>query len=296
VPEKSLQFCTLARGGVAIGLIEPRLGAARAFGRECRLHFAERAMPEKTDSVSAWDGEQSDYAQYLLHSRPEIVQVLRGVMKATELVTAYFDHGAQFFLTSVVGVDPAADALYLDHGTNRETNLRALQAVRLVFVTSQDKVKVQFSTGPLQEVEFHGRPAFRTRLPQALLKLQRREYYRLVTPIRSPLVCVVPTPEGPLDAMVTDISVGGVGLTGLPAATSLAVDQRHPGCRIVLPDEGVILTAIEVRSVQDVTLRSGAVVKRAGCRFVDIPASQQAMIQRYIIRIDRERLALVKGS
>lgn len=253
-------------------------------------------MPEKNDSVPAWEGEQSEYARYLLHSRPEIVQVLRGVMKAKELVTAYFDHGARFFLTSVIAVQPGDDALYLDYGADREANRRALQATRLVFVTSQDRVKVQFATGPLAEVQYNGRPAFRTRLPDALLKLQRREYYRLVTPIRSPLTCVLPGAAGTLDAMVTDISVGGVGLTGFPPASVLAVGECYAGCRIVLPDEGVILTVIEVRSLQDVALRSGALVKRAGCRFVDLPASQQAMIQRYIIRIDRERLALVKGS
>ncbi len=253
-------------------------------------------MPERNDSVPAWEGEQSEYARYLLHARQEIVQVLRGVMKAPEMVTAYFDHGARFFLTSVIAVQPGDDALYFDYGADMEANRRALQATRLVFVTSQDRVKVQFATGPLAEVQYNGRPAFRTRLPDVLLKLQRREYYRLVTPIRSPLTCVLPVPGGALEAMVTDISVGGVGLTGLPPAAALAVGERHPGCRIVLPDEGVILTAIEVRSLQDVTLRSGAVVKRAGCRFLDIPPSQQAMIQRYIIRVDRERLALVKGS
>jgi len=253
-------------------------------------------MAENTETAVAWDGDQSEYAQYLLHSPQEIVQVLRGVMKSTELVTAYFDHGQQFFLTSIVSVQAGGDALFLDYGVDAETNRRALQAARLVFVTSQERVKVQFSAGPLQEVEFNGRPAFRTHLPTALLKLQRREYYRLVTPIRSPLVCVVPLREGRVEAMVTDLSVGGVGLGGLPPGTALEVGSRLPGCRIALPEEGTILTAIEVRSVQDVTLRSGARVKRVGCRFVDIPASQQAMIQRYIIRIDRERLALLKGS
>lgn len=253
-------------------------------------------MPESNDSAVTWDSDQSEYAQYLLHSQQEITQVLRGVMKSTELVTAYFDHGAQFFLTSVVAVQPGSDALFLDYGVDAVTNRRALEASRVVFVTSQERVKVQFSTGPLQEVEFNGRPAFRTHLPRVLLKLQRREYYRLVTPLRSPLVCVVPAPKGRIEAMVTDISVGGVGLSGLPATVALKTGSQYPGCRIVLPDAGTILAGIEVRSLQDITLRSGAVVKRAGCRFVDIPASQQAMIQRYIIRIDRERLALVKGS
>lgn len=252
-------------------------------------------MPENNESA-AWSSDLSEYAQYLLHSPQEIVQTLRGVMKSTELVTAYFDHGEQFFLTSVVAVQPADHTLFMDWGVNEASNQRALQAARLVFVTSQDRVKVQFSTGPLRQVDLNGRPAFRTQLPTALLKLQRREYYRLAAPMRAPLTCVIPAGEARIEASVTDISIGGVGLSGFPAEHALEPGKQYAGCRIALPEEGTILTALEVCSVQDVTLRSGTVVKRAGCRFVGLPASQQAMVQRYITRIERERVALVKGS
>lgn len=253
-------------------------------------------MPENNETAASWGGDQSEYAQYLLHSPQEIAQILRGVMKSTELVTAYFDHGEQFFLTSIVAVQPAENALLLDYGVDAATNERALHASRLVFVTSQDRVKVQFPTGPVRQVEVNGRPAFRTHLPTSLLKLQRREYYRLATPMRAPLTCVIPATEGPIETTLTDISVGGVGLSGFPREHPLEPGSRYTGCRIVLPEEGTILTALEVRSVQDVTMRSGTVVKRAGCRFVDLPASQQAMVQRYITRIERERVALLKGS
>jgi c-di-GMP-binding flagellar brake protein YcgR len=252
-------------------------------------------MPEH-EQPAAWDGERSEYAQYLLHSPQEIAQVLRAVSKSTELVTGYFDHGTQFFLTSIVAVQPGGDALFLDYGIDAETNRRALQSSRLVFVTTQDRVKVQFATGPLEAVEFNGRPAFRTHMPLSLLKLQRREYYRLATPLRARLSCSIPTGEGVIETSVTDISVGGTGLSGFPGAFALEPGQQFAGCRIALPEEGAILAAIEVRSIQEVTLRNGTTVKRVGCRFLGLAASQQAMIQRYIARVERERVAMLKGS
>lgn len=253
-------------------------------------------MPENNETAPAWGRDQSEYAQYLLHSQQEIAQVLRGVMKSTELVTAYFDHGEHFFLTSIAAVRPADKALFIDFGVDATTNQRALQASRLVFVTNQDRVKVQFSTGPLRQVDLDGRPAFRAELPTSLLKLQRREYYRLATPMRAPLACVIPAGEGRIEAQVTDISIGGVGLGGFPPEHMLEPGNQYAGCRIALPEEGTILTALEICAVQDLALRSGTVVKRAGCRFIGLPASQQAMVQRYITRIERERVALVKGS
>jgi c-di-GMP-binding flagellar brake protein YcgR len=246
--------------------------------------------------MAAWDTDQSEYARYLLHTPQEIVQVLRGVVKERELVTVYFDQGRRFFLSSLIRVEPRENALYLDWGVDEETNRLALAATHLVCVTTQEKVKVQFALEGLERAELDGRPAFRAALPRTLLKLQRREYYRLVIPLRTPLVCFVPLEEETLEAAVSDISVGGVGLGSLPANTGLALSGCYPGCRLELPGEGLLLATLEVRSLQDVALRAGGLTKRAGCRFVDLPAAQQAMIQRYINRVERERLALVKGS
>jgi len=53
---------------------------------------------------------------------------------------------------------------------------------------------------------------------------------------------------------------------------------------------------MEVRNLQESSRRSGQLVLRVGCVYVGVPAPHQAMIQRYIIRIDRERRALVRGS
>jgi c-di-GMP-binding flagellar brake protein YcgR len=256
---------------------------------------ARRHMPELSHPLTAWTDDDSAYAKYLLHSKSEIIQVLRSVLNARELLTAYFDHGQRFFLTSIVAIQSASDSLIVDYGLDQETNVRALEAPRMVFVTSQDRVRVQFSTDRLEQIGFDGRPAFRASLPTSLLKLQRREYYRLLTPMRLTLTCAIPAVTGRAEVAVSDISVGGVGLTGLPDELKLAIGMQCGGCRIVLPQEGTVLAGLEVRSLQEVLLRTGASVKRAGCRFVDIPASQQAMIQRYIIRVERERLARLKG-
>jgi c-di-GMP-binding flagellar brake protein YcgR len=46
-----------------------------------------------------------------------------------------------------------------------------------------------------------------------------------------------------------------------------------------------------VRNSFPVTLRNGSVIKRTGCAFLNLPSGQQAMIQRYIIRLERDRRA-----
>lgn len=243
------------------------------------------------------DPDDPVYSRYLMHSRPEIAQVLRALGRQTELVTAYFNHGQEFFLTSIVDVDPNQGRLIVDCGTDEAVNARAAAAGKVLFVTSQDRVKVQFAVVRLERVKFQGKPAFRAPFPTELLKLQRREYYRLSMPMGSPVMCIIPEAgNGRREVTVSDISVGGVGLSGFPMAQPLEIGQQFANCRIALPEEGTIASSLEVRNIQELTLRNGSQVKRAGCQFIDLPPAHQAMIQRYIIRIDRERRALTRGA
>ncbi len=252
-------------------------------------------MPEQDNEFQ--DGLSDEYTKYLVHSRQEIVQILRSIMRQNEMVTGYFNHGQAFFLSAVLEADPETGHLILDCGPDPETNQRAQASGKIFFVTNQSSIKIQFSTAALTQMEFNGRPAFRTRIPATLLKLQRREYYRLTVPIRVPLRCIVPDLEGEqVDVEVDDISVGGAGISGFPPTAVLTEGLILSNCRIVLPEEGTVVTALEVRNFQQINRRSGQPGLRIGCLYVGIPPLHQAMIQRYIIRIDRERRALAKGS
>lgn len=243
------------------------------------------------------DALSEEYANYLVHSRQEITQILRSIQRQNEVVTGYFNQGQSFFLSAVLDADPESGQLILDSGPDAEINRRALASNKIIFVTNQNRIKIQFSTSSLDQIEFEGRPAFRAQLPVALLKLQRREYYRLVAPIRAPLHCIIPNLNGArMEVEVADISVGGVAITGFPPTVALEAGLVLAECRIALPEEGTVVTAMEVRNLQESSRRSGQLVLRVGCVYVGVPAPHQAMIQRYIIRIDRERRALVRGS
>jgi len=234
-----------------------------------------------------------DYSKYLVHSKKEVQYILRAVMQKKELVSAHFDHGKHFMLTAVLAVDPERDVLLLDYGPDEVLNRRILESDKIIFVTSQDRVKVQFTADRIEATRLNDRPAFRVKLPPALLKLQRREYYRLETPIANPLKCVVPL-EGDrkVELSIVDISIGGIG--AVVPATELELESGvvFQGCRFVLPDIGTIVAALETRTVFEVSLKSGVETRRVGFQFVNLPNNMQSMIQRYIVKIERERRAL----
>jgi len=138
-------------------------------------------------------------------------------------------------------------------------------------------------------------------LPETLLRLQRREYFRLSTPIASPIKCTIPMKRADgsalvADAPLLDISGGGVGLMVSPEQAGLyETEMTFSDCRISLPDEGVLVTTLRVRNAFDVTARNGAHYVRVGCEFIELQGARLSLIQRYITRIERERKARMSG-
>ncbi len=259
--------------------------------------------PEDPEHVFAgFEFEQIDeYSQYLLHSRMEILAVLRTLIKKGSLITVHFDQGKSFFLTSMLSLTADDSEFVVDVGSNDEMNQKALQANRLIFTAVVDKVKIQFSADKLIIAESEGRPAFAATVPENLLRLQRREYFRLATPIANPIKLTTTIRRGEhdehfLDAPLLDISGGGVGLMVTPnQASLLQKGDTLENCKIPLPEEGLLVTTLGVRNMFDVTTRSGSRFVRLGCEYVNLPPPRLAAVQRYITRMERERKARLSG-
>jgi c-di-GMP-binding flagellar brake protein YcgR len=265
--------------------------------------MSDHLIPHEHEAhASQLELEQGDvYSKYLLYSRSEIVYVLRAVLQKGSMITVYFDHGESFLLTALLAVDGESGTLTFDMGSDEDMNRKALKADRLLFTTSLDKVKVQFSLNGLSASQFQGRDALTGGIPEALLRLQRREYYRLSTPVANPIRCrmTIRRPEGSatVSLPLLDISGGGIGLMLDPGLEEdFPLGAEFAECRIDLPDEGLLVCNLIVRNAFEVTTRGGGHhYRRVGCEFVDLPGTRLTMIQRYITRIERERKARMSG-
>jgi c-di-GMP-binding flagellar brake protein YcgR len=250
-------------------------------------------MAETTESnLSVELTASTDDSRFLVTNRLEIIRVLRGLASRNEMVSAFFNSGNDLLLTSVLEVVPERDAVILDCGANELLNQRILNAEKIIFVTALDKVKVQFIAHRMETASFEGKPAFEITLPEQLLQLQRREYYRLTTPIVNPLKCMVPMEDGRVKEFpVVDISAGGIGMIlSSTLNMQLAVGAVYPGCRIDLPGIGTLELTLAIQSLFEVTLKNGSKSFRSGCQFVNLHHSMQSLIQRYIIKLERERI------
>jgi c-di-GMP-binding flagellar brake protein YcgR len=244
----------------------------------------EKDIPLKIAPLS----EDAD-DKHRISSSNEIRFVLHSIAEKGNRVALYYDNENEFILTTILAVDNPG--LWLEQSPNASDNRRVAGSDKLVFVSSNLQIKVQFTASQAASVEYQGRPAFYLSLPDSLYRLQRREYYRLMTPVIRPLRCIIDgqpaAGKTSLEFIIMDISCGGVGLSCMEPDTELIPGSSYPDCRIELPGLGTIRGAIEVKNLVLLTTRSGTRFKRAGCEFRNLDGASAILLQRYVTNMQR---------
>ena len=148
--------------------------------------------------------------------------------------------------------------------------------------------------------EYDSRTALKVDIPESLVRLQRREYFRISTPIAKPLRCTfrVPKPDGSFTTVVTllnNISAGGVSVTDEKKLLDTTTGNIYSDCTLEMTDNTVVTVKLQVRDCKEVKLTSGKTVNRFGCEFIDIPRAVLAAIQRFITKLEREQNAKASG-
>jgi len=237
-----------------------------------------------------------DISQYLLHSRSEILYILRELISKKTMVTVYFNRGKEFILTAMLTVLPERGAIVFDCGSQDALNQKLLESDRIIFVAAMSGIRIQFVTNKVQEVQFQGKDAFITDFPKQLLRLQRREFYRLEIPAFARIECAIPDPSGGKSTVlpIHDISLGGLSITSNKQFENSEIMEKFHNCRIELKNFGTVIADLEVRNSIQVTQRSGPVT-RLGCKFIDLSPAMQSLVQRYMVNVEKERRAMTAG-
>lgn len=236
--------------------------------------------------------DTQDLDQYTLTNRREIIFYLNELINHHERVSVSFNEGRDVLLTLLLEVDDASNTLIFDVGGSKESNKRLLQSQRNYFIANPQGVRNQFFCGPVRETTWRNRLAFATNLPDRYVRLQRREFFRLMLPITRRPVCIFkggrPLRDWKMD--VVDIGIGGVGLESAQADLPFSYRDLLVRAAIDLAPFGVLQTDLEVCHVDQVT-RGGKLAGRLGCHFTRLTSGQEMMLQKFITQIQREEKA-----
>lgn len=244
-----------------------------------------------------------DVSPYQVHSRREIIRLLRSIQEHNQLVSMQLEGGADAVVTSVLEVDEEGGLMVIDRAPNNTVNQRILASENISFETVLDSIRILFFATSVSECLYDNLPALYIPIPTSLIRLQRRENYRIPTPVASPIRCTIRIPPDDdtgtvgTNVVVTlkDISGGGIAILDEKKLLDNTIGRVYKDCRLDLPGGNVVEVSLQVRNSHDMTLSSGKSIRKLGCMFVDPPNAMMAAVQRYITKLERERNAKATG-
>ena len=232
-------------------------------------------------------GEQNCY----IESPLGVAALLRSVASVGPRAAVYLDDGETFVHTSVLAVDDKSGTMIFERSGDAGLNARVLAAPKVTLVTSDHGVPVQCVCRTPRPTRHDGAEAFSVPLPERVLRLQRRDAYRLPgDPLLKRATCHLFREDQArnknLTPAVLDLSCSGISIAIPNSEPKLERESRHK-CRIELPAFVRFDVGVLVHSARDFALPDGTAAQAYGMEFLNLDATAEVLLQRFITEEER---------
>ena len=98
-----------------------------------------------------------------------------------------------------------------------------------------------------------------------------------------------------LKLSLVDISCGGIAILDEKKVLDCSIGTTIEHCKLDLPGIGLVEVVLQIRNHQELVLLNGKSNRRIGCQFINLSNAVLSNIQRYIMKLERERNAKLTG-
>lgn len=258
-------------------------------------------MSDQTEAVETEPVRFEEDERFLLRHPRDIRQVLQQLIERRALISGHLASRGLTFPTALISLDEDTNTLLFDGSASDTLNRGIEEAGQTVVCVSQlDRVHVQFALSDCTRTQLDGQVAFHAPIPDRVMRLQRREFFRLRVPVTQPVRCLIPFQVGEdqpqrVELRVLDISGGGIAVEVPADRPEFRPYREYTDCRLLLPDSEALTVRLMVKNLFRQSQPNGRESLRAGCQFTDLPRGGDAQIQRYIFRMERQRSARERG-
>jgi len=235
----------------------------------------------------------SDISSFSIQNPKQIISHLSLLVKNKCLLSARFGANNESYITTLLSVNEGNNTVVLDYGPKEDLNQRILNAGKVSFDTDYNGIKVSFAGTELKKITHKGDSAFSMSIPKSLYWMQRREYYRVKSPLSKPSYCqLIVEGREPVNLKLYDISLTGFAMLNVSKEVS---DLLIPGtsfsqCKLILSDAGESPISFEICAKYIINPDKPQKIQKIGCKFNKITRSVEEVIQRYMHQIQREDL------
>ncbi len=242
-------------------------------------------MAAQDDNGSAEGGNK----KFEISSRAEIVQIIRYLIKHSELLSVSFNDGKESITTLILDLDAERNRLVFDACGDQAINQKIADSRRVFFSGFHGQVKIEFFSEQPQLDTYQGRSAFSSSIPVSLRRFQHREHFRIRIQTGDTYARWT-SPEGQeIQLLTEEVSLGGVSFSLSVPGLSFELNQTLNACKIDMGKSGTLECDLEVRSLKPTskTILEHPVISM-GCRFVGLSRIGENVLHRFIVVQERE--------
>ncbi len=235
----------------------------------------------------------SDISSFSIQNPKQIINHLSLLVKSKCLLSARFGADNESYITTLLAINEGSNSVILDYGSKEDLNQRILNAGKVAFDADYNGIKVSFTGGALKKITHKSDPAFSMSIPKSLYWMQRREYYRVKSPISKASYCqLIVEGREPVNLKLYDISLTGFAMLNVSKEIS---DLLVPGssisqCKLILADTGEGMISFDICAKYIINPDKLQKIQKIGCKFINLARPVEEIIQRYMHQIQREDL------
>ncbi|MCX7100005.1 MAG: flagellar brake protein [Methylobacter sp.] len=235
----------------------------------------------------------SEIASFSIQNPKEIIRHLALLLKKKCFIDARFGDSKDSYITTLLAINEADNTLVLDCSPKDEINQRMLTSSKITFDTEYTGIKVSFAGAKLKKILHKGDPAFIMPVPKSLYWMQRREYYRVKSPLSKPSYCqLILEGRAPVNLTLYDISLTGFSMLNVSKELS---DLLMPGSSIIssnllLSGIGESPISFEICNKYIINPEKLQKIQKIGCKFIRLSRPAEELVQRYMQQVQRDNL------
>jgi c-di-GMP-binding flagellar brake protein YcgR len=236
---------------------------------------------------------EENLEKFQVYSPLEMARLFRNLQTSRQLLRMSFAGTLETFMTHVLDVDLNKKTILLDAPSIPAQMAIALRSNVISVEGVLDRIKISFTVAQVHQEVFEGEPAFRVTFPERLLRLQRREHFRV--PVSNSTVHIPIDLEGStihLVGSVRDLSSSGACVMDASMMMDNTIGKVYQNCCLILPETQPLVVALEIRNSHEIAMPDNSQQRRIGCQFINLSSSESALIQRYITRLERQQRML----
>lgn len=234
--------------------------------------------------------DQKLLEEFSLSAVPTVRKLLGTIEEDEHELYVYLQADHTQFVTEILNIDWSSGLMWLGTPYDKSLSSHCNASTAYIMVSFPDGVKVQFAGVGILQSQYQGAEALRVAIPKTIVRLQRRNYFRVMADeeLNAQVKLDIPSTQGPITLI--DISLAGCGLLMDGVQSQHQAGEVIKDVRLTLPDgEGSMLVELTVRNIKHMADNPDMV--QLGCEMKSLDRGAERRLQRFLLATERRQRA-----